>query len=154
MIVDAQITINGGRAAVWNVMTDFESATKFIKGIIGIEIIEKPATDLVGLRWRETRMLFGKPATVGKWITDAIEGEFFTTRAESDGYIFLSTTSIAENGNGAVTLTTSHDSLPQTFAAKLSAPMMLLFKGVARKALLQDLQDIKAAVERTEVRQA
>lgn len=30
----------------------------------------------------------------------------------------------------------------------MSLPMGLLFKGVARKALLQDLNDIKAAVER------
>ncbi|MGO4377422.1 hypothetical protein AB4Z19_04080 [Pseudoduganella sp. RAF19] len=149
MIVDAQIAIIASGAAVWNAMTDIEGATNIIKGILGIEIIEKPSTGLVGLRWRETRMLFGKPATVEKWITDAIEGKFYTTRAESDGYLFLATTSIAENGNGSVTLTTSHDSLPQTLAARLSSPMMLLFKGVARKALLQDLQDIKTAVERT-----
>jgi hypothetical protein len=48
-----------------------------------------------------------------------------------------------------MTLTSSHDSQPQTIVTRLlSIPMGLLFKGVARKALLQDLNDIKAAVER------
>jgi hypothetical protein len=102
---------------------------------------------LVGLRWRETRTLFGKPATAEKWITDAAENEFYKTRAESHGFVFLSTISISESGGGA-TLTSSHDSLPQGIVARLqSIPMGLLFKGVAKRALLQDLNDIKAAVE-------
>ncbi|WP_299693643.1 hypothetical protein, partial [Hydrocarboniphaga sp.] len=41
-----------------------------------------------------------------------------------------------------------HDSEPQSFVARLlSIPMGVLFKGVAKKALLQDLNDIKSAVE-------
>jgi hypothetical protein len=128
-------------------MTDFENASETISGIQKIEILEKPAKGLVGLRWRETRMLFGKPATAEKWITDAAESEFYKTRAESDGFVFLSTTSISES-SGGMTLSTSHDSQPQGIVARLlSTPMMFFFKGVARKALLQDLNDIKAAVE-------
>ncbi len=47
-----------------------------------------------------------------------------------------------------MTLTSSHDSKPQGIVARLqSIPMRLLFKGVAKKALLQDLKDIKSAVE-------
>jgi hypothetical protein len=147
MIVDTQVTINGSRAAIWAAMTDIENASKIISGIENIEVLEKPANGLVGLKWRETRMLFGKPATAEKWITDAAENEFYKTRAESDGFVFLSTTSISEN-SGGITLTSSHDSQPQSIVAKLmSIPMGLLFKGVAKKALLQDLNDIKAAVE-------
>ena len=38
--------------------------------------------------------------------------------------------------------------MPQGIVAKLmSIPMGFLFKGVAKKAVLQDLNDIKAAVE-------
>jgi hypothetical protein len=44
-------------------MTDIENASKIISGIDKIEVVEKPTHGLVGLRWRETRMLFGKPAT-------------------------------------------------------------------------------------------
>lgn len=148
MIVEVQVEIKGTREAIWAAMTDIENASKTMSGIENVEVLEKPAHGLVGLKWAETRMLFGKPATAEKWITDAAENEFYKTRAESDGFVFVSTTSIAES-RGGMTLTSSHDSRPQTVVAKLmSIPMVLFFKGVARKALLQDLNDIKAAVER------
>ncbi len=50
--------------------------------------------------------------------------------------------------NGGVTLTSAHDSKPQGIAAKLKSTPMFLFKGVIKKAILQDLNDIKSAVER------
>jgi hypothetical protein len=147
MIVEVQVTINGSKAAIWAAIANIENAAKTISGIENIEVLEKPASGLVGLKWRETRMLFGKPATVEKWITDAAENEFYKTRAESDGFVFLSTISISES-SGGMTLTSVHDSQPQSIVAKLmSIPMSLLFKGVAKKALLQDLNDIKSAVE-------
>ena len=92
-------------------------------------------------------MLFGEPATVEKWITDSAENEFYKTRAEDRGFVFLSTIRISES-SGVMTLTSSHDSQPQGIVARLmSIPMGLLFKGVAKKALLQDLNDIKSEVE-------
>ena len=127
MIVEAQVTINGSKAAIWAAITDIENASKIISGIENIEIIEKPANGLVGLRWRETRMLFGKPATVEKWITDAAENELYKTRAEDQGFVYLTTLRISES-NGTVTLTSSHDSQPQGIAARLlSMPMLFLF---------------------------
>lgn len=147
MIVEAQVTINESKSAVWAAITNIENASETISGIENIEVLEKPADVLVGLRWRETRMYFGKPATVEKRITDAAENEFYKTRAESDGFIFLSTMSISESSDG-VTLTSSHDSKPQGIAAKLKSIPMPLFKGMVKKALLQDLNDIKSAVEK------
>ncbi len=109
MIVEAQVTINGSKAAIWTAITDIANASETISGIENIEVLERPANGLVGLKWRETRMLFGKTATAEKWITDAAEKKSYKTRAESDGFVFLST--------------------------------------MAKKALLQDLNDIKSAVE-------
>src|ERR1700745_34854 len=113
MIVEAQVTINGSKAAVWKAMTNIENASETISGIENIEVVEKPANGLVGLRWRETRMLFGKPATAEKWITDAAENAFYKTRAESDGFVFLSTMSVSEDSDGII-LTSLHDSVPQS----------------------------------------
>ena len=146
MLVEAQVTINGSKAAIWAAITNIENASKTISGIEKIEVLEKPANGLVGLKWRETRMLFGKPATVEKWITDAAENEFYKTRAEDGGFVFLTTKSISESRDG-ITLTESHETKPQGFVAKLKSAPMFLFKGVIRKALLKDLSDIKAAVE-------
>jgi hypothetical protein len=148
MIVKAQITIHASKGAIWSAITDIERGAETIRGIEKIEVLEKPANGLVGMRWRETRILFGKPATVEKRITDAAENRFYTTLAESDGFVFLTTKSISQSGDGIV-LTEVHDSTPQTIATKLmSIPMGLLLKGVAKKAVLQDMHDIKAAVEK------
>ena len=59
------------------------------------------------------------------------------------------TTKRLSEGSGGMTLTESHETRPQGIVAQLkSIPMRLFFKGVIRKALLQDLKDIKSAVER------
>lgn len=148
MIVTAHTTIKGSRAAIWTAITDIENAPAIISGIKKVELLEVPTHGLVGLKWRETRMLFGKPASADKWITEAVEHEFYKTRAEDNGFVFVTTVSISEH-DGVLTLTSAHDSQPQGFTARLmSIPMGLLFRGVARKAILQDLIDIKTAVER------
>src|SRR5262245_63146385 len=82
MIVEAEVTIKGSRAALWTAIADIENASKIIRGIENIEVVEKPARGLVGLRWKETRMLFGKPATVEKRICDATDSEFYEAKAE------------------------------------------------------------------------
>ncbi len=147
MRVEAQITIHGSREAVWAVITDIEHAAEIVSGIEKIQILEKPAKGLVGLKWAETRLLFDKPATVEKWITDAVENEYFKTKAEDGGFIFLTTNRISENSDG-MTLTGLHDTQPQGFVPKLKSMPMFLFKGVIKKAILQDLNDIKSAVEK------
>lgn len=146
MIVEAQVPINDSKAAIWAAITNIENAAEMISGIEHIEVLEKPAAGLVGLRWRETRMLFGKPATVEKWITDAAENAFYTTRAEDGGFVFVSTMHIAESGGGMM-LTSAHVTEPQGIVARLQSLPMFLFKGVVKKALVQDLNDYKTAVE-------
>jgi hypothetical protein len=148
MVVEAQVTIDGSRAAIWAAITDIENAAAFISGIERIEVVEKPSNGLVGLKWRETRTLFGKPATVEKWITEAVENEFYKTRAEDGGFVFLTTRRMAQGSSG-ITLSECHESNPQGIVARLmTIPMGLFFKGVIRKAILQDLNDTKAAVEK------
>src|SRR5262252_9856915 len=102
MLVEAQVTIHGSKAAIWAAITDVENQAKTIRGIESIEVVEKPANGLVGLRWRETRMLFGKPATAEKWITEAVENDHYRTRAESDGFVFLTTLRMSESGGGGL----------------------------------------------------
>jgi hypothetical protein len=149
MLVEAQTNISGSKEAVWAVMTDIENAADILSGVENIEIVERPADGLVGMRWRETRMYFGSLATVEKQITDVVENEYYKTRAEDSGFVFLSTMSISKSGD-SVTLTSSHDTQPQGFVAKLKSAPMIYFKGVIRKALQQDLNDIKTAVEQNE----
>ncbi|MBK9193598.1 MAG: hypothetical protein IPO17_01145 [Flavobacteriales bacterium] len=79
-------------------------------------------------------------------ITEAKENEFYKTRAEDSGFVFLTTNRIS-GSDGSVTLTGIHETQPQGFAARLKSLPMVFFKGVIKRAILQDLNDIKAAVE-------
>lgn len=146
MIVEAGVSIQAPKTAVWAAMTDFDRAAQTLRGIEKLEIVERPDKGLVGLRWRETRLYFGELATVEKTITAASENGSYQTRARSDGFLFLSTMRLAEHG-GVVTLTSIHETRPEGFVARLKATPMFLFRGAIRKALLEDLNDIKAAVE-------
>lgn len=77
-----------------------------------------------------------------------VDGTSHETRAENDGFVFLTTMVISRDGD-AVTSMSAHDSQPQGFVAALQAiPMRSLFAGAIRKAILRDLEDIKAAVAR------
>jgi carbon monoxide dehydrogenase subunit G len=51
MIVEAQVTISGPKAAIWAAITDIENAAETVSGIEKIEVLEKPASGLVGLKW-------------------------------------------------------------------------------------------------------
>lgn len=149
MLVEVAVLIQATASTVWALIADIDNAAAVVRGIDQIEVLHRPTAGLVGLKWRETRQLFGKAASADKWITQAREPQFYATRAESDGFIFLSTLRIEANGNGAgVMLRSIHDSQPQTLGAKIMAlPMGLFFKGVAKKALLADLHDLQKAAE-------
>jgi len=147
MIVEVLKTINGSREAIWAALTNIKDAAKIIRGIDEIEIVEQPTTGLVGLKWRETRPFFGKPSTVEKVITEAAENEFYKTKAEFDGCVYLSTNRLTQSDRGTI-LTNIHQSRPQGIIGKILLPLMgIFFKGMAKNALLQDLLDINAEVE-------
>ncbi len=147
MIVEAEVRIAGSRAATWAAISDIAHAAEVVRGIERIDITAAPAAGLPGLRWQETRILFGKPATVEKWITEAVPGESYVTRAETPGFTYLTQMRITEQAGG-VTLTSAHETRTEGIGPLLmSIPMRLFFRGVIRKAILQDLEDYKAAVE-------
>lgn len=71
MAIKVDVTIDGPKEEVWNVIADIENSPNTITGIEAVEILEKPNDGLVGLKWQETRTLFGRTATEIMWITDA-----------------------------------------------------------------------------------
>lgn len=147
MKIEITVAIEGSKTAVWKKITDIENAADTIGGIDKVEVLENPGDGLVGLRWRETRTMLGKTATEEMWIIDAAENEFYQTRAESHGCVYLTTMSVAGDGEKS-SLTMSHQIKPQVFVAKIMAPLMgFVFKRTIRKVILQDLNDIKASVE-------
>jgi len=149
MEIEVKTNIHADRESVWKTVTDIENAAQTISGIEKVEVLEKPKTGFVGFKWTETRTMFGKTATETMWITDAVEPEFYKTRAESHGAIYVSTIEIKEKG-GETELTMRFSGTPVALSAKIFwAVLGFLFVGATRKALSKDLADIKAAVEKT-----
>ena len=96
MLIESQVEIQGSSSAVWNIISDIGNASEAISGIDEVEILEKPDEGLVGLKWRETLTLYEKTATEVMWITEAVENESYTARAESHGCLYFSTLSLAQ----------------------------------------------------------
>jgi carbon monoxide dehydrogenase subunit G len=132
---------------VWKAIIDFENCSNYINSIVDIEIIENPKDTLIGFKWKETRVMFGKEATETMWITDYVENNYYQTRAESHGSIYISRLSLERVGENTK-LTMSFAGEAQTFLTKiLSVLMGFMIKGSMKKALLKDLNDIKKHLE-------
>ncbi len=132
---------------VWKAIIDFENCSNYINSIIEIEIIDNPRDTLIGFKWKETRVMFGKEATETMWITDYIENNYYQTKAESHGSIYISRLSL-ERVRENTKLTMLFTAEAQTFFVKiLSVFMGFIIKGSMKKALLKDLNDIKNHLE-------
>jgi carbon monoxide dehydrogenase subunit G len=146
MNIKSTITINSTKEKVWKIITDIENSNNFITGIEKVEILEQKGKEFNGLKWKETRTMFGQTATEIMWITDSKENEYYSTRAESHGAIYITEFLLTEK-EGATELSMSFSSRAVTFKAKLLSIMFFIFAGATKKAFMADLIDIKAAVE-------
>jgi len=147
MNTSVSIEIEKPQEEIWQAITDFKNCQSFIESIESLEIIDQPKNTLVGFKWKESRVMFGKEATETMWITDFAENEFYQTRAESHGSIYKSRLSIEPEGEHTK-LTMSFSAEPVSFSAKLMTSVMgFMIKKSMNKALMKDLTDIKAYVE-------
>jgi len=147
MKVSAQIKINSTKEKVWAMIADIENSADFISGITNIEIINPAGDELVGLKWRETRKMFGKESDEIMWVTHSHKPNFYQTRAENHGAIYVSRLEIKEEKDG-VTLEMSFEGEGSTLMAKIMSGIFgVLMKKSMRKALVVDLEDIKKACE-------
>ncbi|WP_339754686.1 SRPBCC family protein [uncultured Winogradskyella sp.] len=132
---------------VWKAIIDFKNCSNYIESIVKLEIIDEPKDTLIGFKWKETRVMFGKEAVETMWITDYAENEYYQTRAESHGSIYKSRISIEHVGENTK-LTMSFTAEAQTFFVKVFSKCMgFMIKGSMKKALIKDLNDIKTHLE-------
>ena len=147
MHIQESITIKASREKIWQLISNIENSAELISGIEEIEILKKPEKGLLGLKWEETRIMFGKTATEIMWIIDVVDGFSYKTQAEGPGVIYIASLSLAEEGN-QTRLTMNFDSEISSFGTKIiSAIMGLFFNKATRDAVKQDLIDIKSTAE-------
>ena len=102
MKVVVDIEIAKLREDIWSAITDIENCARMISAIIDLEILNQPEEGIVGLKWKETRLMFGKQASETMWITESVENEYYCTRAESHGSIYITRLSLSERGNNTL----------------------------------------------------
>lgn len=147
MEISVTTEIKCPKALVWQAITDIANCKNMISAIIDLTVIEKPEKGLVGLKWSETREMFGKEASETMWITEAVEGQYYCTRAENCGAVYLTKMAVAED-NGKTILSMSFSSESMSFFGKLISGLMgFLMKKSLAKMLKKDLQDIKQHLE-------
>ena len=147
MKLTIDIEIKSPKEKVWKVITDIENSVNTISGIDKIEILNKPKDTVVGLKWKETRTIFGKSATETMWITEATEYNYYKTRAESNGAIYQTILKLSEKENTTF-LTMEFNSEAITIKGKIMAFIFgRMLNKTMKKLIKKDLIDIKTTVE-------
>ncbi len=147
MRVSASQPIRAPRARVFEVFTDIEHCAGRIKGIKKVEITSAVRAG-VGLRWRETRLMFGKDATAELEITALDAPRSYRVESRVDGTLYISTFEFAEGADaGSTVVTWLHDSKAITFGAKFMTPLLFLFKRTMVKLMKKDLAELAGFLE-------
>src|SRR5262245_53571924 len=132
---------------VFALSTDLEGWPGRITGITKVEKLT-PGSVGVGTRFRETRVMFGKEATEEMEFTRFERNSAYALGCESCGASCLSTFTF-EPQSGGTRLTVEFDCRPRSFFAYLFWPLSLLMRGMMKKCIQKDLDDLKAAAEGT-----
>jgi len=133
---------------VFALATDLPRAAEHIDGIDTIEMLT-PGPVGLGTRWRETR---GKMGTEELEITrfvppqDGSGSASYTSECDSCGCHFTATFRFESTSQGTDT-ELQMTAQPQTMMAKIMSPLSSLMMGAARKAMEQDLLDLKRVAE-------
>lgn len=146
--VSAERLISAPVERVWDVITDLEFAAEVLSGIVRIERVDGEGWE-VGVRWRETRKMWGREETEEMWVASVDPLKGTEVRAASRGSDYLTAFSL-EAVDGATLLHV--DFTAQTPKPGPAQRLGWFFFGKAgmnatRKVLEQDLADIAAAAE-------
>lgn len=133
---------------VWSVLTDLD---RFAKVLTAVDQVERVSGDGFGpgVRWRETRRMFGKASTEEMWVEEMDAPSRMVVRAESKNTVYETVFELAPTGLGTrLSVTFGAETGQASAGQKLSWALMGPLGAKATKsALEQDLEDIAMAVE-------
>ncbi len=147
MRIPVAVTVKAPPSVVWALVTDIEGAADTISGIDEVEVLERPAEGILGLRWKETRTLYGKSATETMWITEVDEGASYATEARSHGSLYRTEVRLTGIPEGTrLEMEFSAEALTRG-ARIMSVLLGWMMRRAIAKALRQDLEDVRRAAE-------
>lgn len=136
-------TINAPIERVFSVVADIRNFSQAIPHIEKVEFLSESQLG-VGTRFRETRLMKGREATVELEVTEYVTNDHVRLVSDAHGTVW-DTLFTVEEADGKTTLTMVMDAKAKRLLAKLMNPMI---KGMIQKAVEADLDSVKAYCER------
>lgn len=128
---------------VRDIVTAIEASPGVISAVEGVERLDQGAGFDVGMRWRETRTMFGRQATEEMAVTAVDAPRSYTTTSVNGATTCTSTISVQPGGRDGCVLRMSFAGRSSGVVNRLlAATVGRLFAGATRRALRQDLDDI------------
>jgi hypothetical protein len=131
---------------VFAVAADVGGWPQVISAIEGIELLT-PGPVAAGTRFRETRRMFGRQATEEMTVAEHEPPRRFVLTAFNHGTAYRAEHLFAPDGTGT-RIELAFEGRPVTLAARLLAPLGLLFVASLRRQLEGDLADLAREAER------
>lgn len=140
------LQVNAPIEKVFEVFTELDKAEERIPGITKLELLTEGPVG-VGTRWRETRVMFKKEAAEEMWITGFHPPSRYMVEANSHGMLYETLFEFDASGSGTQ-VTWTFTGTPQTLGTKMMGPILgLVFNGVMKKCMNQDMEALKAVCE-------
>jgi carbon monoxide dehydrogenase subunit G len=137
--------VSAPQAMVFEYVTDLRRAPERISGITRMEVLtEGPIR--AGTRFKETRMMFKRECTEEMEVTAFDPPRRYALGCDSCGCRYHSEFLITPNGNGT-DVKMSFDAKPLSLFAKIMSVVMRPMMKSCERAIAQDLDDLKAAIE-------
>jgi carbon monoxide dehydrogenase subunit G len=145
MQIAVEATVNAPPDVVFQTTADIANWPKFISGIQAVELLT-PGPVAAGMRFRETRTMFGKAATEEMTVAEFEPPRRFLLTAFNHGTAYRAEHTFAAEGAGT-RLRLAFEGRPVALAARLFIPLGWLFASSVRRQLEGDLADLKAEAE-------
>lgn len=131
---------------VFGVFTDFANAAQHIRGIEKLELLTSGPIGK-GTRFRETRKMFGRSHSEELEVIEFEPGSSYTIGCDSCGARYRTKISISPEARGSfVRMHTRIE--PLTLFAKVMGVLMAPMQKTMKKAIEQDLDDLRAVAEK------
>ena len=150
MQLDLSRHVDSDPHTVWEVLTGIPSAPRTLSGVLSVEILNTSPYE-PGLRWRETRKMFGMKSTEEMMVQSAEPPHSTTIVAENGGTEYKTVFTVTPDAEGGSTLRMrfgAHTAHAPAVSRVAMAVMGRFAEKSTRKTMEQDLADIASEAER------
>ena len=142
--IEAVRRIDAPAARVFEVVSDVENFQRAVPQIVRVEFLSAQRRG-VGTRFRETRRMGKREATVELEVRELVEGERVRIVSDAGGTLWDTVFAVRALGPAQAELTMVRTDTPHRLLARVATP---LIRPMVRKAVERDLDAVKAYCER------